>query len=79
MLHRARQGLVNGVLCSESVILSGFVCEVAVDVGLAEKSAIYLELSQYCVVLCQRGLIMMQTPAHSPDLYRLAACIRVNC
>lgn len=51
VLQRARQGLANGLLCSQSVLLSGFLCEVAVDMSFAEKSVIYLELSRYCVVL----------------------------
>lgn len=31
------------------------------DLGFAEKSVICLELPQSCVVLSQRGLLMMQT------------------
>lgn len=39
---------MNGLWCSESVILSGFVCEAAVDVGFAERSVIYFELTVLC-------------------------------
>lgn len=43
-----------------------------------EKSIIYLELSQCCVVFCRRGLPMVQKPSHRPDVYRLAFT-RVKC
>lgn len=54
--------------CCGGVLLSFF----------PEKSIIYLELSQCCVVFCQRGLPMVQKPSHRPGVYRLAFT-RVKC
>lgn len=55
--------------CCGGVLLTNF----------AEKNIIYLKLSQCCVVLCQRGLLMVYASGlPSQDVYRLAEQIQVR-